>query len=85
MPIKQTHERLKLDADQRADLLRRAKAAWFSAGGRETPNEPSGIKVRQGLVYLELHGTRRVLAVCRVRPDNFAPRAMKRWPESVER
>jgi len=85
MPINQTYERLKLDADQRADLLRRAKAAWFSAGGgTETPNESSGIKVRLGLLYVMLHGTRGVLAVYLMLPDDLALRANKRWPESVE-
>ena len=83
MPIEQTHEPLKLDADQRADLLRRAMAAWFKTGGTEMPNESSGVKMRLGLAYVVLHGVADVLAVYRVRPDNLALRAMKRWPESV--
>lgn len=85
MPIEQTHVPLKVGAAQRADLLRRAKAAWFGSGGTETPNESSGVKVRLGLVYVVLHGARGVLAVYRVRPDNLALRAMKRWPASIER
>ena len=83
MPIEQTHEPLKLDADQRADLLRRAMAAWFKTGNTELPTESSGVKMRLGLAYVVLHGAARVLAVYRVRPDNLALRAMKRWPESV--
>jgi hypothetical protein len=83
MPIEQTHEPLKLDADQRADLLRRGMAAWFKTGGTEMPNESSGVKMRLGLAYVVLHGAAGVLAVYRVRPDNLALRVMKRWPESV--
>lgn len=41
--------------------------------------------MRLGLAYVVLHGTGGVLAVYRVRPDNLALRAMKRWPESVEK
>ena len=85
MPIEQTHEPLKLDAEQRADLLRRAMAAWFKAGGTEMPNESSGVKMRLGLAYVVLHGPAGVLAVYRVRPDNLALRSMKRWPESIEK
>ena len=47
------------------------------------PNESSGVKMRLGLAYVVLHGAAGVLAVYRVRPDNLALRAMKRWPESV--
>lgn len=83
MPKEQVHEPLKLDADQRADLLRRAMAAWFKTGGTETPTGASGIKMRLGLAYVALHGSTGLLAVYRVRPDNLALRAMKRWPESV--
>ena len=85
MPIEQIHEPLKLDAAQRADISRRAMAAWFKAGGTEIPNEGSGIKVRLKLAYAVLHGTSGVLAVYRVRPDNMGLRAMKRWPVSIER
>ena len=84
MPIEQIHKPLKLDAAQRADISRRAMAAWFKAGGTEIPNESSGIKVRLGLAYAVLHGANGVLAVYRVRPDNLALRIMKRWPASVE-
>lgn len=83
MPIEQVHEPLKLDNDQRVDLQRRAMAAWFKAGGTEVPNERSGVRLRLGLAYVVLHGASGVLVVYRVRPDNLALRAMKRWPESV--
>lgn len=85
MPIEQTHEPLKLDASQRADLTRRAMAAWFKAGGTEPPSRASGVKMRLGLAYVVLHGANDVLAVYRVRPDNLALRVMKRWPASLEK
>ena len=81
----QTQDPLKLDTAQRADILRRAMAAWFKAGGTETPSAASGVKMRLGLAYVVLHGATGVLAVYRVRPDNLALRVMKRWPESVEK
>jgi hypothetical protein len=84
MPKEQTHAPLKLDAGQRADLVRRAYAAWFKAGNAELPTERSGVKMRLGLAYVVLHGSAGVLAVYRVRPDNLALRALKRWPESLE-
>jgi hypothetical protein len=59
-------------------------AAWFKTGGTEMPNESSGVKMRLGLAYVVLHGPVGVLAVYRVRPDNLALRAMKRWPVSIE-
>ena len=85
MPIEQTHEPLKLDATQRADLVRRAMAAWFKAGGTEVPNKTSCVKMRLGLAYVVLYGAAGVLAVYRVRPDNLALRIMKRWPASIEK
>ncbi|OQW88318.1 MAG: hypothetical protein BWK72_08475 [Rhodoferax ferrireducens] len=84
MVKEQTHPHVKLDADQRADLVRRSYAAWFKAGGTETPTERSGVKMRLGLAYVVLHGTGGVLAVYRVRPDNMALRVLKRWPVSLE-
>jgi hypothetical protein len=85
MPIEQTHAPLKLDVTQRADLVRRAMAAWFKSGGTEVPSEASGVKMRLGLAYVVLHGAGGLLAVYRVRPDNLALRVMKRWPASVEK
>lgn len=87
MPIDQSHEPLKLDATQRADLIRRAKAAWFKEGGTETPSEASGVKMRLGLAYVVLHGAGGVLAVYRIRQvkDFLMLRVMKRWPESLEK
>jgi len=84
MPLQQTHAPLKLDATQRGELMRRAYAAWLKAGNVELPNERSGVKMRLGLAYVVLHGVVGVLMVYRVRPDNLALRALKRWPESLE-
>lgn len=83
MPIEQKHAPLKLDAGQRAELTRRAMAAWFKAGGTEAPSGASGVKMRRGLAYVVLRGASGVLAVYRVRPDNGTLRGMKRWPASV--
>lgn len=85
MPIEQKYAPLKPTAEQRADLLRRAMAAWFKAGGTETPSRASGVKMRLGLAYVVLHGPNGLLAVYRVRPDNLALRVMKRWPASLEK
>lgn len=83
--VKKLFERaVQLDTEQRADILRRALAAWFKTGGTERPNETSRVKVHQGRVYAVLHGTSGVLAVYRVRPDNMGLRAMRRWPSSIE-
>jgi hypothetical protein len=84
MVKEQVYDTPRLDTGQRTELLRRAYAAWFKGGGKEMPNaERSGVKVRLRLVYVVLHGAAGVLVVYRVRPDNLALRAMKRWPESV--
>jgi hypothetical protein len=85
MQEEQTHKPLELDAAQRADILRRTLAAWFKAGGTETPSGASGVKMRLGLAYVVLHGVNGMLAVYRVRPDNLALRVMKRWPASIEK
>lgn len=85
MPIEQTHEPLKVNNIQRADLLRRACASWFKSGGIDVPSEASGVKVRLGLVYVVLHGASGVLAVYRARTDNGLLRRMKRWPASIEK
>jgi hypothetical protein len=84
MPKEQVWETPKLTADQRAELVRRAYAAWFKAGGTEMPDsERSAVKVRLGLVYVVLHGAAGVLAVYRVRPDNLALRRMARPPKNL--
>jgi len=84
MVKEQTHPPVKLDAEQRADLVRRAMVAWLKSGGQGMPTDASCVKMRLGRGYAVLHGTDGVLAVYRVRPDNMALRVLKRWPVSLE-
>lgn len=84
MPIEQTHPPLQPDAEQCADMLRRAQVAWIKTGGTEPPNKRSAVQTVDGLVYVVLRGKRGVLAVYRARTDNGLLRRMKRWPEAVE-
>lgn len=83
MVKEQIYDTPKLDESQRADLVRRAYAAWFKSGGVDIPTDRSTVKTRLGLVYVVLHGADGVLAVYRVRPDNLALRMIKRWPASL--
>lgn len=83
MSKEQVYATPRLSHEQRSELVRRAVAGWFKHGGTEVPTEQSAVRVRLGLVYVVLQGASGVLAVYRVRPDNLALRAMKRWPESV--
>ena len=83
MPKPKVHEFKELTPDEKADLLRRAKAAWAATGEDGTPTQASGVVVQDGLGYVVLHGRGAVLAVYRVRPDNGALRRLKRWPQSL--
>lgn len=84
MPKDKTHELPELDADERADLLRRAKAAWSATGEPGTVTGRSGVEVVEGLGYVVLYGHGGgALAVYRVRPDNLLLRRLKRWPVGV--
>lgn len=85
MPIEKVHELAMPDAAGRSDLVRRATVAWLQSGGTELPTPASGFKLYRGLGYAVLRGYEGVLAVYRVRPDNFALRRMKRWPKGVEK
>ena len=85
MPIEKVHELTMPDAAGIADLVRRATVAWLQTGGVELPTPASGFKLYKGLGYTVLRGAAGVLAVYRVRPDNFALRRMKRWPAGVEK
>jgi len=84
MPKEQVHPPVKLDPQQRADLVRRGMVAWIKSGGQGMPTSDSCEKMRLGRAYVVLHGTDDVLAVYRVRPDNMALRVLKRWPESLK-
>jgi len=83
MPIEQTHDFKKPDAETATDLLRRATVAWFQSGETVAPASGSGFKLHKGLGYVVLNSPTAVLAVYRVRPDNYALRRMKRWPKGL--
>ena len=85
MPIEKVHEFKAPTSDGAADLVRRATVAWLQSGGTELPTPASGFRLYRGLGYAVLRGYEGVLAVYRVRPDNFALRRMKRWPSGVEK
>lgn len=69
--------------DDRADLLRRAFAAYFRAGGTDPPGATnSGVTRRKGLLYVVLRSAHRTLAVYRVKNDG-ALRRLRRWPEEL--
>lgn len=84
MPFDQTHEPHVPDKEERAELLRRASAAWFRAGGTVPPGERSAVKVRKGLAYVVLADAESTLAVYRVRSDNGLLRRMVRWPAGLD-
>lgn len=66
------------------DLLRRAYAAYFRAGGTDQPNvQDSGVEKHKGLKYVVLRNVRGTLAVYRVKADG-ALRRLKRWPEALD-
>ena len=79
----QIHETPELTADQQADLMRRAKAAWAATGEPGTPTAASGCRIVEGLAYVVLTARAGTLAVYRIRPDHLLLRRMKRWPADV--
>ena len=83
MPKPQVHEFKEPTPDEKADLLRRAKAAWAATGEDGTPTQASGFVALDGLGYVVLQGRGTVLAVYRVRPDNGVLRRLKRWPVAL--
>jgi len=84
VPIEQTHVFREPTAEQKADLTRRAKAAWFTGGEDGTPDDSSGYVTRTGLRYVVLRSAGSVLAVYRVRSDNLMLRRMKRPPKGLK-
>jgi len=90
MPFEQTHQSRKLTTAEKADLIRRALAAWLGAGGAAlnggkhvaarvlTRSEGDGL-----LHYVEVHTGAVALAVYRVRPDNLALRKLSRLPRDL--
>ena len=81
MPIQKVHAFSAPGPDLSAELTRRAKAAWFGAGGTVSPSEASGVMIRDGLGYVVLRDADgSVRAVYRIRPDNMTLRRMRRSP-----
>ncbi len=68
------------------DLVRRAFAAWYRAGGAEQPSGDSRVVEHGGLFYVRLVGAAGTLAVYRIRTVNGQAvlKGMKRWPASIE-
>lgn len=64
------------------DLVRRAFAAYFRAGGTDQPANTSDVREHAGLRYVVLRNVRGPLAVYRVKNDGLL-RRLKRWPEAV--
>lgn len=83
MPIEQAHTFTEPDASHQAALTRRAKAAWFDAGGDVAPDETSAYVTHEGLGYVVLRHSGGILAVYRVRSDNGMLRRMKRPPKGL--
>ena len=84
MPIEQVHAFSAPGPDLSAELTRRAKAAWFDAGGTVSPTEANDVVMRDGLGYVVLKDSEgSTLAVYRIRPDNLTLRRMKRPPKTI--
>jgi len=72
---------LKYEPDE---MLRRAMAAWFRAGGSDQPGrDASTIEKAGGKDYVVLRNVNGVLAVYRIRNDGMLKR-LRRWPEEIE-
>ena len=80
MPIKQVHAFVTPKSEMRADLIRRAKAAWLESESQGAPDGTSGFVIHGGLDYIVLRQSGDVLGVYRVRSDNLMLRRMKRPP-----
>jgi hypothetical protein len=66
------------------DVVSRAFAAYFRAGGQLQPAaSSSGEREHQGKRYVVLKNVSGVLAVYRVRPDGVL-KGLRRWPAEIE-
>lgn len=83
MPILRTHSFADPPSEERSDLTRRAKVAWFSGDEHGAPDDTSGYLNFNGLGYVVLRQRGTVLAVYRVRNDNLMLRRMKRPPKGI--
>ncbi len=65
------------------DVVSRAFAAYFRAGGRDQPASSSGERRHEGKDYVVLENINGTLAVYRVRPDGIL-KGLRRWPAEIE-
>ena len=85
MPFEPKYEPLNLTTALRADLMQRAKVAWFKSGESRNPTDASAVHTRKGLTYVVLRDGAGVLAVYRVRQleSGLMLRRMLRPPASL--
>ena len=83
MPIEKTHVFKAPAPEERSDLIRRAKAAWFETELGGAPDETSAFVMRDGLGYVVLRQHGEAIGVYRVRSDNLMLRRMKRPPKGL--
>jgi hypothetical protein len=65
------------------DVVSRAFAAYFRAGGKDQPATTSGERVFADKRYVVLESARGTLAVYRVRPNGLL-KGLRRWPKEIE-
>lgn len=66
------------------ELMRRAMAAHFRAGGTQQPNaRASGVHKVGSLKYVVLRSGGEILSVYRVRNDGVL-KGLKRWPAALD-
>lgn len=71
-------------AQDGAELLKRAMAAYFRAGeGQQPSSNDSGLMTHDGHKYMVLRNISGTLAVYRVRNDGMLKR-LKRWPGALD-
>jgi len=76
-------KKTELDYDSE-EMMRRAMAAWFRAGGTDQPGrDASTIEDAGGKDYVVLRNVNGVMAVYRIRNDGMLKR-LRRWPEEIE-
>lgn len=83
MPLPQHHHFTAPSTEERSDLIRRAKSAWFDTEASGAPDESSGFVMLDGLGYVVLRQRGEAIGVYRVRSDNLMLRRMKRPPRRL--
>jgi len=77
VPIEKSHVFTEPTPEERADLIRRAKSAWFDTETSGAPDDTSGFTMLDGLGYVVLRQRGDVIGVYRVRSDNLMLRRMR--------